>query len=214
MARKQKKYHYIYKTICNLNGKYYIGMHSTNNINDGYLGSGKRLWNSINYYGKENFTKEIIEFCEDRKELKNREKEIVNKELLNEELCMNLQVGGGGGFTSEEHMIKCSIAGNQRQKWLIQNDENFKKRRKEIGLENKRHRYKFPKGTKIWLGRKHSDESKIKIGKKNSINQLGKKNSQYGTCWITKNNINKKIKVEELSLYLLDGWVKGRSIIQ
>lgn len=29
MARRQKKYHYIYKTTCTVNGKYYIGMHST-----------------------------------------------------------------------------------------------------------------------------------------------------------------------------------------
>jgi hypothetical protein len=126
MSRKQKKYHYIYKTTCGVNGKYYIGMHSTDNINDSYLGSGKRLWNSINYYGKENFTKEIVEFCENRVELKKREKEIVNEELLNEKLCMNLQVGGGGGFVNEDHMLKCSIAGNQKQKWLMENDENFK----------------------------------------------------------------------------------------
>ena len=209
MSRKQKKYHYIYKTTCGVNGKYYIGMHSTDNINDSYLGSGKRLWNSINYYGKENFTKEIIEFCESRVELKKREKEIVNEELLNEKLCMNLQVGGGGGFVNEDHMLKCSIAGNQKQKWLMENDENFKKRRKEIGLENKKHRFKFPKGTKIWLGRKHSDESKIKIGEKNSINQLGDKNSQYGTCWITNGNENKKIKKGEI---IPNGWNLGRKV--
>ena len=209
MSRKQKKYHYIYKTTCSVNGKCYIGMHSTDNINDSYLGSGKRLWNSINYYGKENFTKEIVEFCENRVELKKREKEIVNEELLNEKLCMNLQVGGGGGFVNEDHMLKCSIAGNQKQKWLMENDENFKKRRKEIGLENKKHRFKFPKGTKIWLGRKHSDESKIKIGEKNSINQLGDKNSQYGTCWITNGNENKKIKKGEI---IPNGWNLGRKV--
>ena len=101
MPRKQKKYHYIYKTTCSVTNRYYIGMHSTDNLEDGYLGSGKRLWNSINYHGRENHTIEILEFCENRKKLKERESEIVNEELLNEELCMNLTVGGNG-FNSKE----------------------------------------------------------------------------------------------------------------
>ena len=84
MARRQKKYHYIYKTTCLLNNKFYFGMHSTDNLNDGYLGSGKRLWYSLNYHGKENHIKEIIEFCENREILKKREKEIVNEQLLSE----------------------------------------------------------------------------------------------------------------------------------
>jgi hypothetical protein len=49
------------------NDKYYIGMHSTNDLNDGYMGSGKRLWFSINYHGKENHACEILEYCKDRK---------------------------------------------------------------------------------------------------------------------------------------------------
>lgn len=39
---------------------------------------------------------------------------------------------------------------------------------------------------------------------------LGELNSQFGTCWITKDNNNKKIKKEELDKYLSDGWIKGR----
>lgn len=64
----------------------------------------------------------------------------------------------------------------------------------------------------IWLGRKHSLETKEKIGKKNSIKQRGKKNSQYGTCWINNNKENKKIKKEELEDWLNIGWEKGRKM--
>ena len=75
MARKPHKYHYIYKTTCKVNGKFYIGMHSTSNLEDGYIGSGKRLWNSIRKHGKENHECEILEWLPDRSSLKEREKE-------------------------------------------------------------------------------------------------------------------------------------------
>ena len=35
MARKEKQYHFIYKTTNLLSGKYYLGMHSTDNLQDG-----------------------------------------------------------------------------------------------------------------------------------------------------------------------------------
>ena len=68
----KEKYHYIYKTTCIINNKYYIGMHSTSNINDGYIGSGKRLKYSINKYGIENHICEKLEFFLNREELVNR----------------------------------------------------------------------------------------------------------------------------------------------
>ena len=62
MARKEKKFHFIYKITNTKNGKYYIGMHSTDNLNDGYLGSGIRLRRSIRRNGIENFKIEYLEF--------------------------------------------------------------------------------------------------------------------------------------------------------
>lgn len=41
---------------------------------------------------------------------------------------------------------------------------------------------------------------------------LGLKNSQYGTCWITKEGLNKKIDKSQLDLHLIKGWIKGRII--
>ncbi len=89
-----RKFHYIYK-ITRFDGAFYIGMHSTNDLEDGYFGSGQRLWKSIKYHGKDKHSMEILEFLPTRKELVAREKQIVNEDLLQDKRCLNLCTGGG-----------------------------------------------------------------------------------------------------------------------
>lgn len=217
MARKEKKYHFIYKTTNMLSGKYYIGMHSTNDLDDGYLGSGTRLRYSINKHGKENFIREILEFCKTREELKNKEVEIVNLNEIAKINCINLKVGGYGGFSSEEHMFKCVKAGRKKTDEVLKEkfggDENwlsrFNSHVNKIAWENEEYRENKLKNLD-WTGKKHSDESKRLISKKRKGTGVGESNSQFGTCWITKDGANKKIKKEDLDTYLNEGWVKGR----
>lgn len=57
---KGKRYNFVYKTTNVLNGKIYIGVHSTDDLNDGYMGSGKAISTAIKKYGEENFTTEIL----------------------------------------------------------------------------------------------------------------------------------------------------------
>ena len=59
MPRKQKTIHYLYKTTCLISNRFYIGIHSTNDINDGYMGSGKQLHYSLRKYGINNHKKEM-----------------------------------------------------------------------------------------------------------------------------------------------------------
>jgi hypothetical protein len=216
---KKRKYHYIYKITCNVTNRFYIGMHSTDNLNDGYFGSGKRLWFSINYHGKDNHTKEILEFLETRELLKEREKELVTKELISEDLCMNLVVGGeGGGFVNKEHLQKFQLAGskagvNSRLEKL-KNDLDFKEKMFKISSEAQKKKYVMGVLTGFNGGvrfeSKHSEETKQLMSEQRKGTGVGKTNSQYGTCWITKDNNNKKIKKEDLEIYLNEGWLKGR----
>lgn len=214
MGRKVKNIHYIYKTTCNVTGRWYIGMHSTNNMEDGYMGSGKRLRYSIRKYGKHNHTKEILEFCETREALANREREIVTNELINENLCMNLNTGGEGGrgFTEEE-MRKGVKAAQEKLAELRKNPEWESRRLERI---SKTVKYQYDNGIREkgefcnWSGKNHSEETKKLMSENKKNNYLGKASSQYGTCWINKDNLNKKIKKEDLNNYLTEGWVKGR----
>jgi hypothetical protein len=224
MGRKAKKYHFIYKTTNILSGKYYIGMHSTDDLDDGYLGSGRRLRYSINKYGKENHKLEIMEFVSSREELKEREKEIVNLNEIAKEECMNLVVGGQGGFSIEstkkgreitDDILRKKYGDNFRS--IISTKYHNKLRNdpdlmKEHGKKIKNGQDKSGFNRMTFLGKKHTEETKINIGEKSSKHQKGEGNSQYGTCWITKESINKKIKKEELPKYQKEGWVKGRKL--
>ena len=149
-----KKFYYLYKITNNINQHFYYGIHCTNNLNDGYMGSGKILHQAYEKYGIENFTKEIIKFCNSLQEASNLEKEVVNKEMINNPNCYNIILGGY--FISEEQLKE--------------------------------------------------------IGEFNSKNQNGKNNSQFGKCWIYKENESLFINKDDLDKYLFEGWIKGRKI--
>ena len=207
MPRRQKKYHFIYKTTNKLNGKYYIGMHSTDNLDDGYLGSGKRLRYSIRKYGEENFEREILEFFDTRDELKKREEEVVSLDEIAKKNCMNLVIGGQGGFTVEEAK-RGRKATNEKYSDKL---SEWSKKGRDIAYA--KHGSAFSDSSKRcnWNGRTHSEESKKKMSEV-AKTRTGEKSSQFGTCWITNGLENKKIKKEELDKFIQQGWKKGRKM--
>jgi hypothetical protein len=208
----------IYKITNKINNKYYIGKHQTINLDDGYMGSGVMLNRAIKKYGIDNFTKEILHIFDNEAEMNATEKQLV---VISEE-TYNLCEGGMGGFgyinrtgknIYENHGIlaaKNARATLQRKRL---EDENYN----QTYLENMRNKSahalkvqkeKYPNGT--WDGKKHKEETKRKIGEKNSLSQSGSKNSQFGTCWITNGQENKKIKKDELDHFIGLGYKQGR----
>ncbi len=218
MPRKQYKYHFIYKTTCLLTQKFYVGMHSTNDVADGYIGSGKILRYSLIKHGKGNHIREILEYLPDRISLKDREKELINLELLKDPLCMNLMIGGEGGlngkngFLNKEIAIKARIKTNKILIEKLFNDLDYRNRFcKNVSNGLKKRLETEPHN---WTGRNHKQDSKDKIGLANSISQKGERNSQFGKCWIHNIELkqSKSIKKEDLNFYLTEGWIKGRKL--
>lgn len=211
MARKKHNIHYLYKTTCNVTGRYYIGMHSTSNIDDGYMGSGLRLRRSIRKYGAENHTKEILEYFDNRELLVEAEKKAITEDMINDDNCMNLMVGGKGGFVSEKQQKYRSSCGGKAKYERFRNDEKFAKICREIASSCMKNNHKEGKiKYNTFEGKLHSDETKKLISERKKRQGSGEENSQYGTCWITKDGLNKKIKKDEITKWLEEGWVKGR----
>jgi hypothetical protein len=94
-------------------------MHSTTNIDDGYIGSGDLLQASVKKYGKAAHVKQILEMLPSREALKLAEKALITEDLLKDRRCMNVAPGGGGGrhagFTHDE-ATKQKIGKNTRSR--------------------------------------------------------------------------------------------------
>jgi hypothetical protein len=109
--------HYIiYKTFTP-SGKYYIGRHSTNNLDDGYIGSGKWV-RSIK--DRSSLTREILAFADSESELKILEEQFISKSL-NDPNNMNFNdrsVGWPTGDLNWARSTEAKLLKSKRKKGL------------------------------------------------------------------------------------------------
>ena len=222
-------YYTVYKVTNLINNKIYIGVHKTNNINDDYMGSGKYLKRAQEKYGIENFKKEIIEVFDNTEDMFNMESQLVNEDFVKDTETYNLKVGGEGGWShlndgSEAHIARTKLGGKisnengsqekaqEALKWLRENDPIWLENRNNKIRESLIKYYECKSGA--FTGKKHSKESKKRIGEANSKLQKGEGNSQFGTMWIHSltEKVSKKIKKEEFPEFETQGWLKGRKM--
>ena len=97
-------HYYIYKITNIKNGKFYIGSHRTDNLNDGYFGSGIYLRRSIKRYGKSSFVKENILYCDSVEQMLQKETEILQQ--YKSDPTYNLKFCSCGGNTREKYTKK------------------------------------------------------------------------------------------------------------
>lgn len=213
-----KIFYYVYKITNLANNKIYIGCHMTKNLDDNYMGSGKRLAYAKKKYGIENFKKEILSFHNSVEEMLEEEKKLVDEEFLGRKDVYNLLLGGKGSwfyinspqFSQKMKVIRsknCSnipydrrLFGARKSGLMTKGQKIFKDVSFQIEMKN----------------RSLSEKSKNKRKQtfKNIKHQQGLNNSNYGTCWIFYELIKKSIKIKKelLPYYIDQGWMIGRKI--
>ena len=196
-------FYYIYQITNLVNSKIYVGVHKTNDMNDGYMGSGKVILRAIQKHGINNFKKKILETFGDSETMYAREKEVVTEEFLSRNDVYNLRCGGFGGFeyiNKNRTFDDWSKLGKMRRKHSPGNKNAVRTPEWNKKISDSK------KGKQSFLGKLHTEETKKKIST-SMKKYTGIRNSQYGTMWITDGKSNRKIKnTGPIPL----GWKKGR----
>jgi len=204
----------VYKTTNLINGKIYVGLHITNDLNDDYLGSGSQLKSAVKKYGKENFKREYIKICDSPEEMYELEADIVNEDFVKRSDTYNMKTGGIGSWY---HV-------NANADRYREARSKLRKQRNDAGdnpffdpeWQKKFNSMNYPEIVQTLVKKANSPEAIAKKKETWKITGRGKgtKNSQYGTCWVTHSELgNKKIDKNDLDRFLSLGYTKGRKII-
>jgi hypothetical protein len=167
-----KKY-YIYQTTNLVNGKIYIGVHGSKNIDrDSYIGSGVTFLKAVKKYGRKNFIREILyEFNTDI-EAYNLEHELVNEEFVERRDTYNMCQGGKQETYHGTYVRKILSEIGKKRTF----SEETKKKISESLIHSKVfqdyiHSEEHRELCKTFhLGHKHTDEAKQKISIGNTGN--------------------------------------------
>lgn len=207
------KYYYLYQITNLLNGKIYIGVHRTSDLEDGYVGSGKILKVAIAKYGIENFRKEILKFFGSEEDMYLEEAEYVTAEFVLRKDTYNLTEGGktpGDDARSRGGKAGGKVTGPINGKYTRDN---------KLGIFSEESRIKVGKyliseeNLKLLLKNREMIKNSEKISRekketfKRIKHQQSEKNSMFGTMWITNGKESTRIKKEDS---IPNGWHKGR----
>jgi len=157
----------IYKTTNLINGKIYVGQDKNNN--NLYLGSGTAIKRAIKKYGKENFRREILEECQNYKDLNDKEIYWINKlNSRDKNKGYNISKGGDEGNRSQHgSFYQCwiekygkDIADIKFDKMKNQIRETLKEKGTVFSKYGKNGVYKY------WVEKYGVEEANIRLEKK------------------------------------------------
>jgi hypothetical protein len=170
----EKRYNYVYVITNLVNFKQYIGDHSTNNLNDGYFGSGDILIKKVKQYGKENFGKEILEYFDTKEGAYLAQEKYIN--LLNTHISKggyNISPKGGYGYSNSN--LSESTKKKMSKPKSLEHRKNISKSKQGIPLSNS-HKESIARGKTgkpgYWKGKNTPIKGKkLSTGAKQKISQ-------------------------------------------
>lgn len=212
------KYHYFYKIYNIANNKFYCGIHSTDNINDNYLGSGVALHEAYKKYGLSCFVKHILAFFDNRKSLLQYEKDYVTEDLVNNPRCYNISLGGVG---TSEHYDSPSTKGkvhiNNGFKNKLVNPEEVNQYVENGWTLGQTHKSVLNKiiihnssNEELFIYPEELDQY-IQNGwfKGGKSRNKGTESHAKGKVWINDGKSSKRVPLEEIQTYVDNGWTRG-----
>ena len=97
-----KKFHYVYMITNTQTNKKYIGKHSTDNLNDQYMGSGNVIKELLKNNKKDILQKTILEFCNTEEQAYEKEAYWINYyNAYYDRNFYNLSEGGYGNTSQQ-----------------------------------------------------------------------------------------------------------------
>ena len=210
---------HIYITENKVNGKKYIGMSSRDD--ETYYGSGALIKSAIKKYGKENFTKTVLEQCETFTQMCEAEARWIEEmDAVESPDFYNLNTGGLGGNVELLKEFWSSMTEEERKE--ARNWNGHFMNAKFDGYDDPEYRKALSAGVKnTWDS--YSDEerndrsAKIKSGIiKNRRRYNGKSNPMAGRSAVTEKNLKWYTNGID-SIYVTEGtepkgFVRGRKM--
>ena len=195
---------YVYKITNKLTGKIYIGKRQRCIFDQNYWGSGTYITRAIKKYGKENFDREVIEWCSSIDLLVEREIYWIDKlDSRNPDIGYNLAKGGigsSGSTWSEESREKLrKYRGPASPHWGKHLSEEHKQHLSEAHKGKKlseEHKQKISESNK---GKTFSEETREKISQKlkGVPKGVGEKNPNYGKRMTAEQRTEHSQKIKE-----------------
>jgi group I intron endonuclease len=159
-------YYIVYKTTNIINGKIYVGCHKTENIDDGYIGTGVVFSQAVKKYGKESFVRKVLELCDTQESMLEKESKIVDEGFINRGDTYNLIKGGTGVYHTHNSI-------ETRQKISDTRKRKIKSGEIILGMQGRKHSEETKrKMSKVAKGLLKSEETKKKISESLKGNRL------------------------------------------
>lgn len=157
-----KEYHYFYIVEDCETGSKYAGIHSTDSLDDGYIGSGKIIKSILRKSGPSRFYETTRVYFDTREQASDYEREFVTAELVESKEWYNLRTGGDNGSVPSKE-TRDKISRSHKGKTI-----------------SKETRAKISESAKGRIGITPSKETKRKISQALKGKMTGEKNPFYG----------------------------------